>query len=726
MNINRIKTILIKNLGLVIVFPLLVAVLVYFLVWDQPQQYVSRALVYTGFASGYNLESAEGGNSNGNEYSNFDNLINTIKAKSTLEEVSIQLLAQYLSSSPSITDSLLHEDAAAFLAVTIPAEYRTKAEKMPYENLVEDLMARLKENELFTKEVVTSGSSPFSIPAILSTLQAKRLESSDMLEVTYQTSDAALAQVTLSVLIDTFVKKYKDTKTGEIKSVVTYFENQLKTASASLKNKEDSLQMYSSANKIINFEEDSRAISTLRQNLESQIQQEMSTLASTEAVLNQLNAKMGRVKETTSNNIALNNIKDSLSALNSKLFLLQNNPGRQENVSAIQAKIRQLESRERNTVVALAGAMNTGEGVPSSMLLTTWIDAMLEVDRTKSRIRSLKELQMNKQSEFNSILPAGVVINRLKRDIALAEQNYLQVLQNLNASRLKEQSVNTTLNLRVVDAPSRPESAEPSKTNVLIGLSFFAALFLVIGYLISKDMMDTRIKDMEGLRNRIRLPFAGALPDMSNAKAISGNAEVQLFNQCINTINIHFKEDASPLVIVLFSTQSGDGKTFYGKKLLRYLNASGYKTVLSSSSGRELGRESSYNHSNHVAVIPGYGELTSQGNISKPPYEIVLVELEPINQNVLPIHLLKRADLSLVIVPAHRKWTSADDHILEIFKTSIAHPVFSILNRISWEEAKSLMGNGMVKHKVETIEVITENQTAGQSINKKPVTVVKS
>ncbi len=644
MNLHRIKPLLIKNSGLIIVFPLLVAVLVYFLVGDQPRQYTSNASVYTGFASGYTLESAEGGNgssSTNSEWSSFDNLINMIKAKSTLEEVSVRLLAHYLSGSPYVNDTLLHKDAVDFLSNTIPARVRRQMAGKPYESVLKELSAGLREKEQFMEEVVNSEGSPFGIRAIMATLKTSRLGSSDMLEVSFQATNPTLAQLTLTQLIDTFIKKYKETKTGEIKSVVAYFENQLKEASIVLKNKEDSLQIYSSSNNIVNFEEDSRAISFHRKDIENQIQQEMSALASTEAVLNQLNAKLVGVRERASRNTNLNDLRDSISALNTKLFVLENSPGKQENVAALKARIQQLEARSRRETNGLSASINSGEGVPPSLLLTSWIDATLEVDRIKARVRSLRELQVARQSEFNSILPAGLVINRLKRDITLAEQNYLQVLQNLNASRLKEQGLNTTLNMRVFDAPTLPADAEPSKTNMLILLSFIAALFLVTGYVVGKDMLDTTVKDLDTLRKRTGLPFAGALPDLTHPNAGAGSAEVQLFNQCINTINPHFQEDASPLVITLFSTQAGDGKTYYGKKLLKYLNASGYKTVLSSSTGSELSHEASSSTSSEVAVMPGYADLPGPVGMGKAPYQIVLVELESINTHVLPINLIK-------------------------------------------------------------------------------------
>ena len=90
--------VLTKNLKWLIIFPVLVAILVYFLTSKMPKEFQTQTSVYTGIASGYGLTSGEDQVRNDFFTINnaFDNLLATITARQTLEDVAVKLLAQHL------------------------------------------------------------------------------------------------------------------------------------------------------------------------------------------------------------------------------------------------------------------------------------------------------------------------------------------------------------------------------------------------------------------------------------------------------------------------------------------------------------------------------------------------------------------------------------------------------------------------------------------------------
>lgn len=689
MNLNRIKVLLLRHALLLAFFPTLVALLVFVLIRNRPQEFTSVALLYTGFTSGYNLESPEAERP---DYvsisSDFDNLLNTIRLQSTLEEVSIQLLANYLAGSKSFINTLPPKDIA-FLEGTIPPAYRR--EVVPgkrYEELREVLFRHYKEGNPFLKRVVRADESPFGIHTLLTSLEAIRKGSSDMVEMTYKDSNPWLAQETLRLLIDTFVKRYKMAKTGEASSVVTYFENQLREAESLLKQKEDSLKLFSSSNGIINYEEDSKSIAAQRKGIESQIQQESSALAASEAVLRQLNQKLYRVKEVAARSVSINGMRDSLAVMQAQLLL--NKGASRDNGLALQDRIQKLEARLRTELSALNAASNTGDGISSKLLLSGWIDAMLEVDRAKARIGSLRAMQSGKQHELQKIVPVGVELNRLKRDITLTEENYLAILRNLNASKLRAQNINTSTNLRVLDEPSLPEKPDPSKKKILVLLSFFAGLSVVMSYLLSKELLSKTIHSPGQAEERTGVPFAIALPKILREDARTAAMIRQLLVQGINKLRLQSWD--APLTIVLFSTQAGDGKTFFGDHLSSILAEAGCRTLVTSRAGNNdhLRWYANVNLSSwQAAKTPGVAAAAA--------HDIILLELSSVSAQILPVSLLEKAHLSLLVLPCDRAWTEADQNMLKIYQENIKHPLYAVLNKVEQQEAARLLQGVPVK-----------------------------
>jgi succinoglycan biosynthesis transport protein ExoP len=89
--------IIFRNLKWLVLFPMMLAGVVFYLTRNMPKEYQSSATVYTGLASGYSITDDGDEKVDYFKVNNaFDNLITTVKARETIEEVAIKLLAQHL------------------------------------------------------------------------------------------------------------------------------------------------------------------------------------------------------------------------------------------------------------------------------------------------------------------------------------------------------------------------------------------------------------------------------------------------------------------------------------------------------------------------------------------------------------------------------------------------------------------------------------------------------
>ncbi len=83
-----------RHLLLLILVPLLIAAVVYFITRRGQANYYSETTIYTGIASGYSVQQTSGDLMA--KMIVYDNLMNLVRARQTLEEVSVSLLAQHL------------------------------------------------------------------------------------------------------------------------------------------------------------------------------------------------------------------------------------------------------------------------------------------------------------------------------------------------------------------------------------------------------------------------------------------------------------------------------------------------------------------------------------------------------------------------------------------------------------------------------------------------------
>ncbi len=97
MNLIYFIRLLLKNVYLIIGVGILMAVLVYMMTRNQPETYSSDMVIYTGLATGINIESGSDARYDlfGTNAA-FDNLLNIIRSRQTQEETAIRLMAQHL------------------------------------------------------------------------------------------------------------------------------------------------------------------------------------------------------------------------------------------------------------------------------------------------------------------------------------------------------------------------------------------------------------------------------------------------------------------------------------------------------------------------------------------------------------------------------------------------------------------------------------------------------
>ncbi|MEI7828593.1 MAG: hypothetical protein WCI31_02420 [Prolixibacteraceae bacterium] len=648
MNIIDAIRLIRKHLVLLIATPVILASMVAYLTKNPTLVYSSETTLYTGIASGSSIEMDKAFSFYANNTA-FDNLINIIKSRETQQEVAIRMLAQhlmlqkydprYISSSsfndlrritPKYVQSLVvnsssHKgkseaakaqpvgdqssgkpesqkienpdnteafsfsklDTTAKAVSTLPATI----DREDYEQTVKNLQNYMASSDTnFVYRLLYFDDPHYSVKA-LSTVNAQRIGSSDLIKLKFDSDDPGICQQTLAFLTEACIKNYKFTKENRSDAVVKYFEFQLKQSAAKLKIGEDKLLKFNEDNNIINYYEQSKAVANVKENLDNQYNDKRIKLAGTKAAIERIESKLGNQKNVQLKSSSIVGKRDRLSAINSKIATAEimgnANPVNEEQLIKLKIEAETIKDEIRKSVNELYGFSNSTEGLPISNLLIEWINNVIVYEDTKAGIEVLKDRINEFQKQYSIYAPAGANLKRIEREISVSEQEFLEILHGLNLAKLKVQDAELSSTIKATDPPFYPLSPNPTKRKFLIIVAGMVGFIIVLTSILVLEYFDDTLRNAEKAAKILHLKPIGIFPKIflkvgSLNFSLVTNRLLELIILQIDLLTNKTEETNKPRTILFFSSLNNEGNTVsagniawkikqQGKKVL-YLN----------------------------------------------------------------------------------------------------------------------------------------------------------
>lgn len=199
-----------------------------------PFSYTVEGSLYAGIT---NSTSIDGSAVNGfTVNSTFDNLISIAKSRGTLEKVSIRLLANALTYGEEWKDNhyIQAKNYRKLLQMT-PKEVLALVDHKNLDKTVEKLTSYRKETENNFVYMMFNRPVAFYSAKALEEIIVKRAGSSDILNISYTSSDPGMTQQTIEILIDELIKAYEVLRFKSTLDVIAYFKEQVRLAKIELK-----------------------------------------------------------------------------------------------------------------------------------------------------------------------------------------------------------------------------------------------------------------------------------------------------------------------------------------------------------------------------------------------------------------------------------------------------------------------------------------------------------
>ena len=281
--------------------------------------YTVTTSIYTGITSqtGLSDDARQDWQSINNTFSN---IVNLTQSKGSQEKVSFKLLALNLIHGNPLEDNsyITAKNYMALLAM-VPKEILDIVDKESLDKTVENFTQYQNENSRGFFYELLNGFNPFYSHDALSKVLIKRLGNSDLIEISYKSSDPGIALNTVKLTSEELRNSYNILRYKTVNDIVKYYEDELKKLRTQLTGLEDNLTEYNIANSVINYTDQTKAIASSYADFENRYETNMRDLESSAKILKELDKYMDtRTKLVTVNDEFIKTL-DQISTINGKI-----------------------------------------------------------------------------------------------------------------------------------------------------------------------------------------------------------------------------------------------------------------------------------------------------------------------------------------------------------------------------------------------------------------------
>lgn len=429
---------------------------------------------------------------------------------------------------------------------------------------------------------------PPALGAFVGGLSVKRVPNTRLLDVTFETTDPALAARIVNAHLNNFIEQNFRSRFEAATQASNWMAGQLNEMKIKVENAEDARLEYERENQIWTIDEKSDISTTKLGELEKQLTEAQGDRINKEAVYQLAQSGNYDAIAAVRDSAVIQDILKQQTTLSASYTdaVAQYGP-KYPKVMRIQAQLKDLDQLITREKLNIAN--------------------QVEADYRGSRQRELllKQALDEQKAEVNQTAEKLVQYNILKREADTNKQLYDGMLQ-----KLKEAGISAGLrssNIRVVDPALIPGyPSRPNKTRNIL-LSIVVGFLGGIGLALLREYLDNTVKTPDDIETLARLPSLAVVPALSNSSgkrrgrfskllktavitSKEGRAELISHNmpqsqmseafRALRTSLLLSQADHPPQVILMTSALPREGKTTAAVNLAVTLAQLGDKTLL--------------------------------------------------------------------------------------------------------------------------------------------------
>lgn len=443
-------------------------------------------------------------------------------------------------------------------------------------------------NELKLKD---KKGAPMSTDAFLKTLKLKTIRGTDVMELSYKSTDKQEAANVVNSLMKYYLESNIRTNRAEAMSAREFLSQELPKVEKRVTEAEIALRRFKERNRVVALDVEARVSLESLGKLTESITQSQGELA---AAYTRSVALQNEMKLTTQQAVDLSTLSQS--------------PGVQQVLTEYQktqhdlAIARTLYTNENPKVVDLllkeaaqkkelaarvTQTVGNSNSLPKQNLQIGELKQALTQDLVKSEVErlaltnqvgELRKVFMVNKSRLDSLPRLEQQQLQLQRQLMVAQTTYQELLRQFQLVQVMEnQNIG---NARIISEALVPEIPVSPKKPLNLALGGFLGVLLGAGTALLLESMNQYLKNIEEANRLLGFPLLGTIPQYGEKRSknpVEGLLEVPLLDQpyspvstsleMLNT-NLGFTvSDKELQVILLTSSTSGEGKSFVAANL---------------------------------------------------------------------------------------------------------------------------------------------------------------
>lgn len=670
-----------KRLYILILVPLITMIAAWVLAKMLPDVYRSQGRVATGIVDKTDQIIASEKDEQDQEIGRrFDNIIQLMRLKNVLDQVSYRLLIHDLKAhpdsaytpSPKVLESL-DDDTKRKTIALINDKYNKGIELshwIPQEAEVYELLKKLG----------------YSHSLLLDKLSIYRLANSDYITIEFEAGNPEMSAFVINTLYDEFLKIYSHRLKESSNRSLDFLEKIMLQKLAAMNERMEELKQFKIRNKVLNLNEQARSLYGHIIDFETRREVAKKDVIAYTAALKNIDTHFDPTErkylESTlteiNREIALT--KDLVKSANDEYIRTNFDP-------AAKSKLDSLQKLLTNQINRAADAYIYNPMAAKGDLITHKLNLEISLELAKNSIESIEKEVDRLQRKYEGMVPNEASIQMYETSIDIAGKEYIEALQRYNNARLESYA---PISLKLAEK-AMPGVKQPSKKLLLVIASGMAALVVCLFAFLVIFFLDNGVRTPHQLADLTGITVLGRLNKIPNAQSfldpgsdLSSGKNYTRFKDLIRSIRFEVDEDTRfPKIISVTSLRPQAGKTtaLYGlawsytrihKRVLiidgNFMNPEISKTIGSSATIENYFRKTP--RQMIPELYPGISVLSNEGG------DTSLLEItDELNLQSLLAELRQRYDVILIETPAltglnkAKEWIHISDRVIAVYES---------------------------------------------------------
>jgi capsular exopolysaccharide synthesis family protein len=434
--------------------------------------------------------------------------------------------------------------------------------------------------------------APMSMDAFLKILKLKTIRGTDVMELSYKSTDKREAANVVNSLMKHYLASNVSTNRAEAIAARKFLSQELPKVERRVTEAEIALRQFKEKNRVVALDVEAKVSLESLGRLTEAITQSQGELA---AAYTRSLALQNEMKLTTQQAVDLSSLSQSPGVQQvlteyqktqhdlaiARTLYTNDNPKVVDLLLKEAAQKKELEARVTETV-------GNSNSLPKQNLQIGELKQALTQDLVKSEVErlaltnqigELRKVFIVNKSRLDSLPRLEQQQLQLQRQLMVAQTTYQELLRQFQLVQIMEnQNVG---NARIISEALVPEIAVSPKKPLNLALGGFLGLLLGAGTALLLESMNQTLKNIEEANRLLGFPLLGTIPQYGEKKrkntVVEGLQEVPLLDQpyspvstsleMLNT-NLGFTiSDKELQVILVTSSTSGEGKSFVAANL---------------------------------------------------------------------------------------------------------------------------------------------------------------